>query len=79
MKPVQLVVELRTGIGIAIRKIKAANHSAVHDGFIELALLILRLAKPASRSCPGRWCRSRLMAVLSDIEPEDISVPRRAN
>ncbi|RVH75379.1 hypothetical protein CN074_32535, partial [Sinorhizobium medicae] len=22
------------------------------------------------RSCPGRWCRSRLMAVLSDIEPE---------
>jgi hypothetical protein len=22
------------------------------------------------RSCPGRWCRSRLMAVLSDIGPE---------
>nr|ALU64639.1 hypothetical protein [Rhizobium leguminosarum bv. viciae] len=30
-------------------------------------------------SCPWKWCRSRLMAVLSDMESDDISVPQRAD
>ncbi|WP_457813290.1 hypothetical protein [Sinorhizobium meliloti] len=59
------------------RKLMTAEGNAISTAYDRLDMMendrklaLKSKVKEYFGSCPGRWCRSRLMAVLSDIEPE---------
>src|SRR5690606_29403246 len=72
--PLELVVELRAGLRIAIGQVEAPHDDAMHRSFQVTALLVLRIAR---QSAPA-FHRHRVAGEQRDAIPGTLPVPDRA-